>query len=234
MAVIINTAHKHVGLFGADPYGVVMHGFASGNYAGGILPTELSADWCNQVQQEINIACISGLPFSLDPSDSAQLAYAIDNQNVQRYPRWTYSPINEFRTQSNDALSTNGRLCVRFQRSGHNPSLAAGAASNNVLIFPVPTNTQNLVRFGAVCTQTDLGSNYGNTEWRASVRNIGGVVTLQNSTASYSDISLAGLTYSVVVVGANVVFRLAVPAAPAGKIHNCFAYGEMISVRMTP
>ena len=53
MAAIIDTSHRYVGLWGTDPYGVSMDGFTSGNYAGGVLPTQLSSDWCNAVQQEI-------------------------------------------------------------------------------------------------------------------------------------------------------------------------------------
>lgn len=209
-------------------------GFTSGNYAGGKLPTELSADWCNAVQQELNEAIISGLGYGLDFSDQSTLAISVENQIVTRHPRWSFAPTFEMRSQSDDALSTSGKLCVRYQKTLHSPSLAAGSSTNNVLVFATPTNTQNLCVFRATSTQSDLITNYANVEWRASVRNSGGVVTVQNSTASYSDISLAGLTFSVVVVGANVVFRLAVPAAPAGKIQNCFSYGEMITVKTTP
>lgn len=233
MAAIIQTAHRVVGLFGTDPYGSSMDGFASGNYMGGVLPTELSAAWCNSVQQEINNACISGLGFALDSSSYTQLSYSIDAQIEKRSPKWTFSPIFKMRTQSDAALSASGLNNVRHQRTNHAPSLAAGSV-NSTIVMPTITNSQALITFRVSCVQTDLITNYGNAEWRASIRNSAGVVTIQNSAAGYSDISLAGLVFSVVVVGANVVLRTTIPAAPAGKFHNVFGYGEMNCVLMTP
>lgn len=233
MAVIIDTAHRVAGKFGLDPYGVSMDGFTSGNLAGGELPTELHPDWFDSAQQEINNAIIPGLGFALDALSYTQLAESVESQIVGTYPRWSFSPIYEFRSQSDDALTGNGTSCHMRRRTNYSPSCAAGSV-NSTVIFNVPTNSQNFVRFTANCVQTDLSTNYGNVEWKGSVKNLAGVVTVQTSSASFSDITLAGLTFAIVVVGANIVLRVTIPAAPAGKFHNIFGYGEITNVLMTP
>jgi len=56
------------------------------------------------------------------------------------------------------------------------------------------------VVFRASIVQTDRVTNYGNVEYKASVKNSSGTVTIQNSTALYSDLGLAH-TFSVIVTG---------------------------------
>lgn len=232
MAVIIGTATSILGLFGADPYGTSMDGFTSGNLAGGIQPTQLSADWFNSCQQEINNACINGLGFALDATDYTQLAYSIDAQNVDQRPRAQTGVTYTFRSQADSEVSTAGKDCVVRSRTTHNPSLAAGSTAS-VCILPTTTNSQMFVVFRASVVQTDLATNYANVEWKASVRNSGGVVTVQTSAASFND-NPVGHTFSVIATGSNVALRMAAPAIPAGKFHNCLAHGVMTIVRMTP
>jgi hypothetical protein len=73
MAVIIGTASKAV-----DKHGAGIHGFTAGDPQAGIAPTQLSDDWADGVQQEINnaIETIGGLG-TLDNAIRTQLGDAI-------------------------------------------------------------------------------------------------------------------------------------------------------------
>ena len=232
MAVIIDTATSLLGYFGLDPYGTPMSGFTSGNLAGGVQPTLLNSGWFNAAQQEINNTIINGVSFALDNTDYTQLAYSVDNQIIYQRPRAQTGVTYAFRSQADSEVSTAGKDCVVRTKTTHSPSLAAGSTTN-VCILPTVTNSQMFVVWRASVVQTDLITNYGNVEWKASVKNSAGVVTVQTSAASFNDNPLP-YTFSVIATGSNVTLRCAVPAAPAGKIHNCFAHGTMTIVRMTP
>lgn len=235
MAAIIDTSHRYVGLWGTDPYGTVMDGFQTGNYAGGLLPTELSADWCNTVQQEINNAAIAGLGAALDSGDDEQLAVSIDNQNIERHPRYAFSPIVRFRTQSDAALTgTSGATSCLHQRTGYSPSLASGAVAT-LCSFVTPTGSQMLVTFSVTVCQTDVpAANYANVQIMASVRNNSGVVTVASTSTIFSNIGAIAYVVTVVNVGTSVVCRLTVPAVPAAKIHNATCHGTMLVVTSVP
>jgi hypothetical protein len=235
MAAIIDTSHRYVGLWGVDAYGVSMDGFTAGNFAGGVLPTQLSSDWCNAVQQEINNAAIQYLPFALGSttllSGPADLAYAIDYSHVNRKPIFNSSntPFT-FRSQADSLLTANGKLCVASERTLNTFSIAAGAAAN-VGIMAIPTNTQCLLEFRATLTQTDAPTtNYSHVYYIVSVRNSAGVVTIQNSVALYSWIPGIVYVWAISTSGANATLRVTVPAAPAGKVHNCETYMRMLTV----
>lgn len=235
MAVIIDTANRSLALWGADPYGTIMDGFQTGNYAGGVLPTELSADWCNSVQQEINNATVAGLGFALDPSDDEQLAVSIDNQSILRYPRYTFSPIYKFRSQSDAALSgTSGDTSCHYQRTLYTPSIASGATVT-IGSFVTTTNSQMVVTFTGTVCQTDApAGNYINVQFVSSVRNNAGFVTVASTATVLSNIGAIAYTITVINSGTSVICRLAVPAVPAGKLHNATCHAQMLVVTAVP
>lgn len=234
MGAIIGTSTRVVGKFGTGPYGESLDGFSSGNLAGGIQPTQLSADWCDGVQQEIVNATIQYLPFALG-EDYTDLAYAIDYQFVNTRPVQSFNPHFTFRTQSDGSLSgTQGANCLVTQRTQYNPSLAAGSVTT-VGVLQLPTNCQALVSFESVVCQTDaMSTNYAAIEYRVSVRNAAGVITVQNSSLIYTTAPGIAYSYAISTSGSNVVLRLTVPAAPVGKIHNAFCHAKMVNVMATP
>lgn len=231
MSCIIDTSHRSIALFGLDPYGVSLDGFASGNFAGGILPTEISSTWCNGVQMEITHASLAYLPFALGGAGTyADLAYSIDQSHQKARPINSTNPTFTFRSQADSVLTANGQSCVFAKRTQNNFSIAAGATTN-VGILAVPTNTQCLASFIGTITQTDaITTNYSQIEYRVSVRNSAGVVTVQNSAVIYSYIPGIAYVWSIFVSGANVALRCAVPALPAGKIHNAQCYSTLLNV----
>lgn len=60
-----------------DLFGVGRHGFRDGNLAIGLAPTDLNADWFNQVQEEI-AAVIEAAGLTLSGANRAQLLEAIN------------------------------------------------------------------------------------------------------------------------------------------------------------
>lgn len=234
MAAIIGTATCVPALWGFDDYGVALNGFASGNLAGGIQPTQLSSDWCNEIQQEIVNATTQFLPFALGgvvgASGPADLAYALDNVHMNMRPIWSTNPAFTFRSQADSVLSANGQSCVYTSRTQNNFSLAPSSVTN-IGILSVPSNTQCLASFAATVSQTDaISTNYAQVEYRVSLRNSAGVVTIQNSAVLYSHIPGIGYVFAISTSGANVTLRLTIPAVPAAKIHNAQAYSTLLNV----
>lgn len=219
MGVNIDTAHSVPGMFSA-----YMNGFTSGNTTGGLAATEVSANWFNSVQQEINtVINQSGFDptgIILNPNDFGQLANAIDYRFAVEEPRAAYSGgIYTWRTLL-DSDMLGYRSCNVTRRTTIN-QVASGSVTNCCTLIP-GGSAQMMITYKVAVLQTDLTTNYGNAVWYASARSS----TVQNSAASYSDISLAGLAFSVVVSGASIALRVTIPAAPAGKLFNVWVFGE--------
>ena len=233
MAVIIDTVHKVPDMFGAD-----VHGFTSGNTTGGILATEVSAQWFNKCQQEINNAILAGYDTTitgfLNPFDDEQLKNAFGQHVSDQYPRGsltTWNPgIYRQRSTDNYAGQTYGHQngFYRFQEYRH--ELLSGSTTNiagiSVPNTPGPDG-QIMVEWFVSLVQSDLNANYGNAIWRASA----GATGLQHSSASYSDPgNLLNLVFSVIAVGLTVYLRVAIPAVPAGKKFNVNVFAQATKV----
>lgn len=233
MAVIIDTSTMYAGLFGLDPYGIPMDGFTSGNLAGGVQPTQLSAAWFNSVQQEINNAIIPGVSFALDNTDYSQLGFSIDNQIIARYPRTQTGVTYTFRSQADSEITGSAaQNSLRRERTAFSSGLSSGTTTT-VLSMPTVSNSQVLLHFELNSVQTDTITNYGNARLTVSARNAAGVVTIQNTSTDYIDAPLGGWSVAVSTSGTFITLRVSIPAAPAGKTHHVFAYGSAINVVRT-
>ncbi len=223
MAVIIGTASKIANKFGAG-----IHGFDAGDEQVGRDATELSDDWCDGVQQEIN-NCIAKGPNPLDNTNRSQLAYSVEYQTQVRYPRHGGNIIYTWRSQGDTLQLGNSATYLRREKTDFKYNVAANT-TQNLVGLTIPSNSQaNLLLRGSI-VGTDTITNYGNTIQYASVRNSGGVYTVQSSSALLSDIPLAGLIITVVTTLNAFYLRFAIPAAPAGKVYNIFATGSIENV----
>ena len=227
MAAIIGTATRVIGLFGTDDYGTSLDGFTSGNLAGGVQPTQLSADWFNSCQQEINNASRAGLGYALDPTDYSQLAYSIDNQITERKPRFQSSVTASFRTQADSALSSIGRNSVVWSKTAFVSSVPVGTTTT-ILTMPTTTNSLAMVEFDLVSSQTDAPANCGMGKIMAGVRNVSGLLTLFVTTSLFSSTPLVGWTAIISTSGSNILLRLTLPAG--GNPHNAFGSCRSTSV----
>lgn len=229
MGVIVDTAHKVLDLFGAG-----IHGFTPGNALSGVAPTELHANWTNAVQQELNNAIIPGLDgLSLNPATHTQLNTSILNQIVSTYPRdaagsYTYT----FRSMGASFLSGSGALCMHRKRTEHKNAAASGT-NQDLCAINTPSDSQCTATYRVSVVRSDDIADYGNAIIHVSLRNASGTVTIQSTATALSDISLAGLTFTVQAASANVRVRIAIPAMPANKTYNIFVHGELTNVNRT-
>lgn len=69
--IFIDSANKAVDKFGAGK-----HGFQAGNPTTGVQPTAFTAEWCDNVQQEL-VNAIEGSGASINPASKTQLLTAI-------------------------------------------------------------------------------------------------------------------------------------------------------------
>lgn len=231
MAVIIDTAHRSVGLFGTDGFGTSIDGFTVGNSAGGILPTELHSDWFNSVQQSINdtIVWCRGSVAPLDGSTTADLGLAVEDvaRNTWRRDPAAANSTYRFRSQGASSLSGNGPSCYHTRQTEYRYQLANSTSTNTcpMVTGPIPIGSA-MTTYRVTCCQSDSPTNAGSALFHVASRtgNIGVVTT------AYSDISFAGLAFGVVLSGSFLYLRVTIPAAPAGKVFNAMVYAEQVFV----
>lgn len=230
MAVIINTANAVPSLFGTDGFGTGLNGFTSGNAAGGELPTELHSSWFNSVQQSINdtIVWCRGYPAPLNGSTTADLGRAVED--VARFT-WRRDPtaLNStyrFRSQGASSLSGNGPDCHHARQTEYRYQLANSTSTNMcpMALAPLP-NGSAMTTFRVTVCQSDSPS-YGSAILNVATRTGG----LGAVSTTHSDISLAGLTLTVVSVAGSVWLRVTIPAIPVGKVFNAMVFAEQVFV----
>lgn len=221
MAVIIATASKVV-----DKHGTDVHGFTSGNPQAGVAATELSDDWCDGVQQEINNTIeLYGDP--LDNTDRTQLSYSIDQQIRYRQPRFGGYVVDTWCSEPSPA-STDW---LRRERS----TGLLGVANNtvqNMLAMTMPSNSQATLLLRGSVIQADSNTNYTNYAVFVSVRNSSGTYTVQSTGTAMLNDNVAGVTITCVIIGAAIYMRFSLPVL-AGKFFNIFATGVLENVSRT-
>lgn len=223
MGVIIGTAHKVLNLFGTN-----IHGFTPGNALSGVPATEFHADWANAVQQELNNAITPGLDgVALNAAVYTQLNTSISNQIVSRHPRVAAGNyVYTFNSQGSDY---SGAGCYVSERTEHKAAAASGT-NQDLGLLNVPSNSQCSATYRISAVRTDAIADYGNAIIHVSLRNSSGAVTIQSTATALSDISLAGLTFTVQAAGGGVRVRVAIPAAPADKTYNIFVHAQLTNV----
>lgn len=217
MGVIINTSAKIT-----DEYGAGIHGFDVGDPQAGRPPTQLSADWCDGVQQETNNAILTA-PLSIDNSDRTQLAQSIDAQIRTRKPRFGGVVVDTWCSEPSPSNAT----WLRRERSQG----LTGVSNNtvqNLLAMTLPSNSQASFLVRGSIVQFDSITNYTNYAAFASVRNAAGVYTVQGTAVLLND-NIAGVTMAVVVIGAALYLRFTIPVL-VGKSFNLFATGSLENV----
>ncbi len=233
--LVIDTANSVPDFYGVSPYGVSRNAFQSGNLYGGVQPTEMSADWCNAVQQEILTLAenYSAGPVGLATADPSEMARAIDYSHINRAPIYTSSATFTFASQTpTTAALTGGSQAydnlVRT-RTMTRSNISAGASSD-VVSMSLPDNCQALLKMSVSIVQTDaLATNYCSAIKYVSARNVAGTATVQDIQTPY--FFTAGIAYTVTAATSvsSVICRITCPAVPAGKKHNAFGHIELIS-----
>lgn len=144
----IQTANKQVDKFGAGK-----HGFSAGNPSGGIPATNLSPEWCDNIQQEL-VNVIEGAGITINPASKTQLAQAIQ-------------------AMISGATGNDYKASVRVATTANIASLAGGApntldgialvANDRILVKDQTTGSQN-----GIYVVTTLGTGVNGTWTRAT------------------------------------------------------------------
>lgn len=212
MGVIIDTASRVVDKFAAG-----VHGFTAGVPQSGLPATELSDDWCDGVQQEINNAIEGAEDAALDNADRGQLAAAIDYQNRNVYPRVNVTSTYYWRGH---ATAGAGAAYRRHEESGFRVNCAPSTVYDLVGLL-IPTNSQATVIMRGSLVRSDSMTVYGNCIFAASVRNSAGTYTLQSSATLLSNQNFASMVMSP-IASAGIYLRFDIPAS-LGNVFNIFA-----------
>lgn len=223
----INTATKSVDLFGAGK-----HGFTDGNAQGNTPPTQFSADWCNAVQEAI-ARSIEAAGITL-ADDHTQLWQAIEKMVEIQQPRYNSDRIFYWRAQSDGALSTNGEDSKEWKYAAFLENAAAGSSNDVIALGAFSGKSYQMNGEFRVCVvQTDDIANYANVTINFSARHTGATVTLQSSNSDVLNDNVCGATISAIASGPSLVCRVALPAAPVGKVYNVWAKMVLNTVRIT-
>jgi len=224
MAAIIDTASKIVNKHGAG-----VHGFDAGDPVVGRSATELSPDWCDGVQQEINNA-VTVAPAVLDNTNRTQLGQSIDAQNRDRYPRYAGTTTFTERTQGDTAMSGNSAAWLRRIRTDFKSNVATNAIYTALaMTLPTASQANMMLRASVVQVNANLATNYANVIIVGSAtRSAAGVYTVQTSTAILQDIPLAGLVI-VPSISGGICLRITIPNV-VGATWNIFASGVIENV----
>lgn len=224
MAAIIQTATKDTDKFGAN-----RHGFTGGDAQAGLSPTQLSPDWCDAVQEEINNVIVDSAYESLDNADVEQLAKAIDSMNFAVYPRRVSDGYQTFRTDLTSALPVASAANWVVRRKVQGLYAAAQNTTQTWCALTMPDDSQFWALFTANIVQRDSLTTYNHAILRVSGRKTGGTTTIQKTTVVDSDSAGIVVTWSVVNSGGNPALRAVLPVA-AAKTFNLIAFAESLNV----
>lgn len=186
----IQTTNKQVDKFGAGK-----HGFSAGNPSGGIPATFLSAEWHDNVQQEL-VNVIEGAGIAINPASKTQLQQAIQAMIAG--------------TTGNDYKAS-----VRAATVGSNITLAGGApntldgvtiaVNDRILVKDQTTGSQN-----GIYVVTTLGTGVNGTWTRAidadqaGELTSGSVVAVEEGTLNADSFWML-VTDGVITIGTTVL-----------------------------
>lgn len=229
MAVLIETATAAEDAVNIGP-GVFVDGFTPGDPQAGIAPTQLSADWCNQVTGEID-SVINGIdaydtPMALDGDNVNQVRNAISARFLSNYPKsftgaqWVF----EWRSQWHDNAAAGD--WKRYERSDREENATDDTTYNMCQFFP-PDGSQFIVEYTCVLVNPASITSRCNVKMIASGRRSTNV-TIQDSQTVFEDNPGATITVTVEAVTTAVAIRVDIPAT--GGTYNIFITGTLTVV----
>lgn len=225
MGVIINTDTKVTDLQGAG-----LHGFTNGDPPSGVAATQLSDEWCNNVQQEINDVIIYGSEQTPNTANPSQLFQGIQRWLADVRPRTITQTFFKFRTQRDATISATEQEWGEYRRTEGRLEGDAGVTYDlcsfvGVVDSGSPPDVQVNIEWRCTLVQTDDMTNYANVTVNCSARRVANSWTVQSSNADVLNDNPAGATVSAIASGTGLFLRVALPALPAAKKYNIFVKG---------
>lgn len=155
MAAIIDSLHKEI-----DMHDTGVHGFTNGDAPSNSKPTELTAAWCNAVQQEINNAIVASGEALNDAKDD-QLGEAILTIAYEQKPRDS-GKTAIFVQFDEDVANVDAAAWGEYKRTGRDRARAGGGAAFKLAsLAMIPNNAAVLVEYAVtVVKSTDKTAYY--------------------------------------------------------------------------
>lgn len=212
----------------ADLFGAGKDGFTSGNPNSQIAPTQLSAGWCNGVQEEL-VRCIEFSGQTLDADDNTQLAKAIPYLAGHQVDAAADDLI--FSWQSEHTPTIPG---CRYERKTDTATTSSDLAVV-MCFFTPPDNSAGLLRYTVAAVRVGVtGDNQAKTVC-VRFKKQGGV------TESESDFQIVespiptgdlGFDFTLAALGGSVAlsFKPNLGEDP-DQNYNVFVVGEMFCVK---
>ncbi|RTL04395.1 MAG: hypothetical protein EKK62_16505 [Acidimicrobiia bacterium] len=149
MAAVIDSEHKV-----EDMHDTGVHGFTSGDAPANSPPTELTADWCNAVQQEINNG-IAAAEINLNTAKDDQLGGAIQEIAYVQKPRSSGKTATLFQFDT-DTAQADAATWGEYKRTGRDFERTGGGATFELAeMAMLPNNCAVLIDFDVTLVRSD-------------------------------------------------------------------------------
>ena len=218
----ITTATKAVNLFG-----VGKDGFTSGNPNSQLAPTQMSAAWCNGVQEEI-ATCIELSGQTLNPADVKQVAKSIPYLAGRQIDPDANDIFFEWKSEYAPTVPN----CV-YQKKTDTAQTTSDAAVT-MCFFTPPNASYGQVRFLIAAVKVGEPSNGNVKTVVARWYKVGNVVFLNSDFVVVEQAGVGGLNFDYGL--SSIAGSLALNFKPflgenPDSTYNVHVVGEMISVK---
>lgn len=212
-----------------DLHGVGKSGFTSGNKQAGIFPTEIGAEWCNGIQEEI-CNCIELSQQTPDVDDDTQLARGIP------YLAWhNTDPLGNdviFEMQSEETPA----FAASFQTKT-DTLVATSTPAVTMCFFTPPNLSSGSVEYTVVVLKANFVSPIGTVQFRQEwSKTAGGLANGTSGAVVIYDKNTIFLnfTYALIFTGGNVALSVT-PGPLDGVIidYHIAVKGEIIILQQT-
>lgn len=205
----------------ADLFGAGKDGFTSGNPNSQIAPTQLSASWCNGVQEEL-VGCIEASGQTLDAEDNLQVAKAIPYLAGHNIDVGANDLIFEWQSEA-EPLFPGSAYQMKTQCKHTTGNLAA-----LLCFFEPPNRSSGSVEYTIVVRNQSYALSASDTviwrqEWRKSA---GGVSTFTSAGELIYERNILGFTYALDFTAGTVGISVTPNPGDAAGHYRIFVKGE--------
>lgn len=211
----INTGTKSVDLHGSGK-----HGFRAGDAQVGTAPTQISAAFCNAVQEEIAQAVEgSGQELAVETYDQLLRAILLLGRNWTPDALSAYGSPRTFRTSYH-----NGEPDTWLAHDSIDNSINVASGATGSCVFSVPDNCAFTGQVHLIIVRTDLSSSQAAVQMAFAGRCVSGSTTLATSTLLLGDFGTLAIDMTwMSASGTNLSMNAAFNSSPAAKKYNMSA-----------
>lgn len=217
---IIQTAAKVVDKFGAG-----RHGFTSGNAQAGVSPTQISFDWCDGVQEEINNVIVYGEQTIDSDGPYTGMREALKKRIRDVREGNLSTPVTRRTPQLPDQPTwLERKLTVSHQYVSKNAVYGCSLA--------LPNNSIATFEFTIQCVDRDSPSTYACFVLVGSCRQIAGTCTVNSYSAVHSAVNFDA---SALAIGSSssITGQLFIENTAPAHSYNVFITGIVRNVDIT-